>query len=48
MRFSEHRFTNKLLEQVEIVKMNLEDENDDGLAWHEYYFKFLKMSTIVR
>lgn len=42
MRFSEHRFTNKLLEQVEIVKMNLEDENDDGLAWHEYYFKFPK------
>lgn len=42
MEFSEHRFTNKLLEQVELVKMGLEDENDKGIAWHEYYFKFPK------
>jgi len=42
MKFSEHRFTNKLLDQVEIKKMSLDDENDGGIAWHEYYFKFPK------
>ena len=45
MKFTEHRFTAKLLEQVGLVTMNLEDENDKGIAWHEYYFKFPKTDS---
>lgn len=41
MRFTENQFNKKLLEQAEIRKMNLE-EDDDGLAWHEYYFNYPK------
>lgn len=40
MKFSEHRFNTKFLDQVKIKKMGLEDENDGGIAWHEYYFNF--------
>lgn len=42
MRFTENQFTQKLLEQAGIKQLNLEDENDGGIAWHEYYFNYPK------
>lgn len=42
MRFTENQFNRKLMEQVEIRKMSIEDDADGGLAWHEYYFNYPK------
>lgn len=44
MSMTPNRWKNKFMEQVELKKMGLEDENDDGIAMHEYYFKFPKIT----
>ncbi len=43
MSMTPNRWQNKFMEQVELMKMGLEDEDDSGIAFHEYYFKFPKI-----
>jgi len=42
MKFSEHAIKNKLMAQVELARMGTNDPNDDGIAWHEFYFRYPK------
>ena len=42
VKMSDYMFNDKFLPAVEIKRMEIENPNDKGIAWHEYYFKYPK------